>query len=340
MKRALAVIPSVLALLAPASALAARKVPELVVYTYDSFQGKDTLGQYLAERSVEKTGCSVKYVAFSSAGEALAQVALEKNRPKADIVVGMDHSFLEKAQSLSFETLDPELFSSLDPLLARASSRQFLPFDYGFLALVYDDRRKNLPAAGTSLKAFAANPQYRKRLALEDARTSSLGKSLVTWVKALTAEKDRGPLWKQLFSQSLIVAPGWSAAYGSFLNGEVDFVFSYTTSPAYHLEKEKNTHIRAVIFPEGHYRQVEMAGILSSSIQKECAKKWLGLLVSAEAQAALPLLQWMYPARAGVALPASFRHLSVPSKIVEPQSVPSATASEIHEWAQWSAGVK
>ena len=36
------------------------------------------------------------------------------------------------------------------------------------------------------------------------------------------------------------VTPGWSEAYGLFLDGEADAVLSYTTSPAYHLIAEQD----------------------------------------------------------------------------------------------------
>ena len=36
------------------------------------------------------------------------------------------------------------------------------------------------------------------------------------------------------------VTPGWTEAYGLFLEGEAEGVLSYTTSPAYHIIAEKD----------------------------------------------------------------------------------------------------
>ena len=48
------------------------------------------------------------------------------------------------------------------------------------------------------------------------------------------------------------VTPGWSEAYGLFLEGEADMVLSYTTSPAYHLIAEEDAGYTAAAFDEGH----------------------------------------------------------------------------------------
>jgi thiamine transport system substrate-binding protein len=54
--------------------------------------------------------------------------------------------------------------------------------------------------------------------------------------------------------------PGWSEAYGLFLEGEADMVLSYTTSPAYHLIAEEDPTQGRRPFAEGHYMQIEVAG--------------------------------------------------------------------------------
>ena len=68
------------------------------------------------------------------------------------------------------------------------------------------------------------------------------------------------------------MAPGWSEAYGLFLDGEVDMALAYTTSPAYHLIAEDDDSKAAAMFEEGHYMQVEVAAITAASDQPELAR--------------------------------------------------------------------
>ncbi len=314
----------------------------LNVYTYDSFDGKDTLGEWLSARAKAATGCEVKYQVFPTAGEALNQVAVEGKKTRADIVIGVDQTLLRRAREIRvFDRAPEELLKPIGSDLVFDSEKKWVPFDYGYLSICFDDRRKNPPAAGMSLQAFADQTAYRKKLVLEDPRTSSLGQSLLVWTRILFPGDAFPAFWKKLLGQAVTISPGWSAAYGLFLSGEADFVFSYTTSPAYHIEKEKNTHVQAMIFPEGNYRQVEAAGIVSTSKQKECARKWIELLVSAESQAALPTRQWMYPARAGTPLPKSFQGLPPVTKVLDSPDVARHVGREdLKTWTALAAGLR
>lgn len=72
---------------------------------------------------------------------------------------------------------------------------------------------------------------------------------------------------------------------------------SYTTSPAYHILDEGDETIRAALFEDGHFAQVEVAGILASSRQQDLARRFLAYLTGPEGQAILPTTNWMFPVR-------------------------------------------
>ena len=99
------------------------------------------------------------------------------------------------------------------------------------------------------------------------------------WVK--NAYGDRaGEIWASLADNIVTVTPGWSEAYGMFLEGEADMVLSYTTSPAYHLIAEEDASKAAAIFNEGHYMQIEVAGKLAATDQPELADAFLAFMTS------------------------------------------------------------
>src|SRR5690606_19891810 len=88
----------------------------------------------------------------------------------------------------------------------------------------------------------------------------------------------------------------WSEAYGLFLEGEAPLVLSYTTSPAYHMIAENEERYQAAAFSEGHYIQVEVAAMTTSSDDPELARQFLRFMLTPAFQSTIPTAQWMYPA--------------------------------------------
>ena len=93
----------------------------------------------------------------------------------------------------------------------------------------------------------------------------------------------------------LTVTPGWSEAYGLFTKGEAPMVLSYTTSPAYHMIAENTERYQAAAFAEGHYMQVEVAGMTT----RARTTRWPAVpafMTSPAFQDAIPETNWMFPA--------------------------------------------
>ena len=117
---------------------------------------------------------------------------------------------------------------------------------------------------------------------------------MLLWVKAVYGD-DAGKIWEGLAPNILTVTKGWSEAYGLFLDGEADLVLSYTTSPAYHIIAENDFSIKAAIFDEGHYMQIEVAGKVLGSDQSDLADEFLEFMISETFQSIIPTTNWMYP---------------------------------------------
>jgi len=131
------------------------------------------------------------------------------------------------------------------------------------------------------------------------------------------------------------VTPGWSEAYGLFLEGEADMVLSYTTSPAYHLIAEEDDSKIAASFTEGHYLQVEVAGQLASSDQPELASAFLEFMLTDAFQTVIPTTNWMYPAVTPEGgLPDGFETLIQPSEalLLSPEAAAAVRDSALDEW--------
>ena len=75
------------------------------------------------------------------------------------------------------------------------------------------------------------------------------------------------------------------------------------------------------MFTEGHYRQIEFAGIIKGTKQIKLAQEFIDFMLSEKFQNAIPLTNWMYPVIQHRPLPNSFRIAR------EPKAVPELNSS-------------
>ncbi len=316
------------------TAFAARaedKKPVLTVYTYESFTPDWGPGPKI-EAAFEKTcGCDLQFVGLEDGVAILNRLKLEGASSSADIALGMTTDLIPEAKATG-------LFANSDTDLAKLdvpngfSDPVFVPYDYSYLAIVYDTMIIKEPP--TSLDALVTGDPEVK-IAIEDARTSTPGLGLLLWMKDVYGDK-AGEKWAELSKRILTVTPGWSEAYGLFTNGEVPMVLSYTTSPAYHMVEEKTDRYQAAAFAEGQYIQIEVAGLLKNAKQPELAKKFLAFMLTPEFQSIIPTGNWAYPVIDGITTPAAFDKLVKVDKplMIDPQTVADHRREWTQEWLQ------
>ena len=309
---------------------------EVIVYTYDSFAGEWGPGGEIARLFNAKTGLTAAFVDCGDGVQVLSRAILEKDNVQADVILGIDNNDSRKALSEGIlESYKPQNAEELIPEELRASlcdDWELVPYDYSPFAMIFDTQSNvTEPASLDDL----TNPEYAKKIILMDPRTSTPGLGFVSWTKSVKGEAVLD-YWRALKPNILTMAPGWSSGYGLFTNGEAPLVISYTSSAAYHVEYDNTDRYKALIFDEGHVMQIEGAGVLKNAPNKAGAQAFMDFLISEEAQDALPLTQWMYPANKNVTLPESYQKGSpIPTKIldspktVEEESALQKTVSEI-----------
>ncbi|MDR0786059.1 MAG: thiamine ABC transporter substrate-binding protein [Treponema sp.] len=304
------------------------KVPvnEVVVWTYDSFNSEWGPGPAAAKRFFEQTGIAVRWVSHGDAGAVLSRLLLEGASASADVIVGLDQNYAEKAlNSGLLESYKPAGAEKIFPELALDTSFRLIPFDYSYFSVVYDSDK--IPSPPRTLEDLTS-PDYAKKLILMDPRTSSPGLGFFAWTKAVYGEDWRA-YWRRLSPSILTIAEGWDTGYGLFTAGEAPLVLSYTTSPGYHLEYEETERYKVALFTEGHPLQIETAGLLANAKNKDAAKKFLDFMLSEQFQEIIPLTNWTYPV-IDVPLPDSFR---INPKSDKPLSPTPPSQADLDEWA-------
>jgi thiamine transport system substrate-binding protein len=315
----------------PSTAMPAVVMPEVVVWTYDSFTSEWGPGPEVAKRFLAETGVNVRWVAHGDAGVVLSRLLLEGEAAGADIILGLDQNIAGRAlDSGLLEAYKPAGADKIDASLLNSSPGigdfRLTPFDYSYFAIIYDSQA--LPQPPQSLEDLTKSA-YAKKLILMDPRGSSPGMGFLVWT--IAAYGDRwSDYWRRLQPSILTIAEGWSTGYGLFTEGEAPLVLSYTTSPGYHLEYEGTDRYRAAIFADGHPLQVELAGLLKSAPNKAAAKRFLDFMLSDSFQDVIPLTNWMYPVT-GIALPASYRINPKPATVAPTSPVSDTT---LNQWAR------
>jgi thiamine transport system substrate-binding protein len=297
----------------------------LTVYTYDSFVTEWGPGPVIEQAFEATCDCDLQFEGAGDGAALLSRLQLEGPRTEADIVLGLDTNLTAAARETGLfaeHGITPDL-----DLPVEWTDDHFLPFDWGYFAFVGNAG----DPAPDSLRALADSDIS---IVIQDPRSSTPGLGLLMWVKTAYGD-EAGALWEDLSDNIVTVTPGWSEAYGLFLEGEADAVLSYTTSPAYHLIAEEDDSKVAWAFDEGHYMQVEVAGKVAGTDVPELADQFMAFMLTEDFQAAIPTTNWMYPAVVPAGgLPQGFETLIEPDKalLLSPQEAAAKRDLALEEW--------
>ncbi|MCY0092553.1 thiamine ABC transporter substrate binding subunit [Hoeflea ulvae] len=302
----------------------------LTIYTYESFTAEWGPGPKIEAAFEADCGCDLKWVGVADGVALLNRLKLEGDKAEAGIVLGLDTNLVEEAKATSlFEAHGLETGAVSVP--GGYSDDVFIPYDYGHFAVIYDTEAVDTPPA--SLKELVEGDPQQK-IVIQDPRTSTPGLGLLLWMKSVYGD-DAAAAWETLSKRVLTVTPGWSESYGLFTSGEAPMVLSYTTSPAYHMVAEETDRYQAAEFAEGHYLQIEVAGLLANAPDKDLARQFLGFMMTPGFQNEIPTNNWMLPAApVSIELPDAFAKLVSPQKtfLYGSAEVAENRAAWIEEW--------
>jgi len=269
-----------------AATAAHAQTPELTIYTYDSFVTEWGPGPAIEAAFEEVCACDLVFSGHGDGAALLSRLRLEGARTDADIVLGLDTNLTAAAAETGL--FAPHGITAETDLPIAWTDPNFLPYYWGYFAFVGNE-------GGPAPRSFEELAASDTSIVIQDPRSSTPGLGLAYWVAEAYGDR-AGEIWAELADNVVTVTPGWSEAYGLFLEGEADLVLSYTTSPAYHLIAEEDASKVALAFDEGHYMQVEVAGIVAATDQPDLAAQFLEFMLSDGFQSVIPTTNWMFPA--------------------------------------------
>jgi len=293
----------------------------------------------------------VQFSAGGDAGETLNKAILSKNNPLADVLYGVDNTFLGRALSADIlQPYDSPALASVLPELQADPSHRLLPVDFGYIALNYD--RAWFASHGLAVPQTLEDltrPLYRGLLVVENPATSSPGLAFLLATIARFGEKGARTwrsYWTDLRQNDALVVNGWDDAYYNQFSaegkGKRPIVVSYATSPAYELYNapapKPAVPPTGNILPEGSsFRQIEFVGILKGAKEPDLARRFVDFMLSEAFQSDIPLQMWVYPSRKGVAVPDIFRTFApVPAApaSIDPAAIEANRDTWIKDWTK------
>lgn len=292
----------------------------LKILTYDIFQG---YSNELIEQFVNQTGIQVEVIRTDDAGGILDQMMLTQMAPQADLMLGLDNTYLPTALEnclLIEHNATPENLTQ--------SSRDFydgemaLPFDEGDVCLNYDEDA--LLASNISVPTSLwdlTEPEWNGKLAIPSPITSSPGRAfLVATYDYFTDETnaEQGNMstwWKAIADNGAIFTSGWTESYttyytggyGEYTEGYIGGAYmtvSYCHSPGVEAFFAENyTHSTSLVLPKSSFHQVEYTGVIHGAAEVDAARLFIQYITSPEVNINMPVYNSMYSVIAGNDLP-------------------------------------
>ena len=298
----------------------------LTIYAPDYFISEWGPGPKIEEAFEKKCNCDLKFIS----GNPLSKLMLEGKSTTADILIGLSSDNTLKARQLNL--LDNINFDfSLPQLPINWKDSTFLPFDWSYVAFIFDNTKiKNPPKTFIEL----ANDPRDYKIIIQDPRTSPSGLALVLWIKSIYGE-EAFDVWSKLSSKILTVTKGWSESYGMFTSGEAEMVLSFITSEAYHKIAENDNTKTALIMDEGHYVYVELAAKVYKEENQDLSNQFMEFILTQEFQKIIPLYNWSFPVNLSEEnWPKGFQDLPKPKKSIFLNEENSAEIKNfaIEEW--------
>lgn len=309
-------------LISPASACdSGNEDRELVIMTHDSFD----ISESVILEFEQANDATVVIQKAGDAGEALVRAILEKGNPSADLLYGIDNTFLGRALDEEiFQRYESDLLGDIPAKFILDDSNHVTPIDYGYVNLNYDVAA--LADAGMSPPSTLEEltmPAWKGKLVVESPASSSPGLAFLIATVSYFGENDDYDyldFWRDLKANAVLVKDGWSDAYYtdfSKYGGDRPLVVSYATSPAaevfFAATPPAEPPTGNVLIDKAAFLQIEGMGILDGANSKELAKQFIDFALGKTFQEDFPDKMFVYPVNPDAATPDFFRFAEEPA---------------------------
>jgi len=291
----------------------AQEPAALTVMTHDSFAAsEDVIAQFESANNVK-----INFLLSGDAGSLVNRAILSKENPIADVLYGVDNTFLTRAlEENIFESYHSPILDNIPDRFEFDPEYSVSPVDYGDVCINFDKLyfEENGLESPESLEDLTG-PMYTGLLVVENPATSSPGLAFLLATIAEYGEEGYLDYWQRLKDNAVVIVNDWETAYysnfsGSSGQGQQPMVVSYGTSPAAEVifaETELDEAPTASLVGDNMcYRQIEFVGILNGTQNRALAEKFVDFMLDTSFQEDIPLNMFVFPVNEQAQLPKEF----------------------------------
>ena len=273
----------------------------LTVATYSSFTGEDTAGNWLKSNFEAEHDATVEFTTPESGVNQFIQRKSQNAPVEADVFVGLNTGELVRAD----EQLDEQLFATVDVEGSDSVKSELnfdpdgrvVPYDTGYISLVYDEGEVDNPGTFDAL----LEPAYEDALIAQNAQQSDPGRAFLLWTVHEKGADSYLDYWRDLSDNGVRILSDWEPAYNAYENEEAPMVVSYSTDQVYYHGEgvDMSRHQVGFLNDQGYANPEGMAQFTDAQ-NPDLAAEFMSFMLSTEAQKEIAVKNVQFPAVEGV----------------------------------------
>ncbi|GAB7019069.1 thiamine ABC transporter substrate-binding protein [Halostagnicola bangensis] len=282
---------------------------ELKIATYSSFvegelEDGDSPAEWLKEAFEEEyPDTEIDWTVPEEGLNVYIQQAQQESGVDADLFLGLNVDDLVHVD----DNLDEQLFESLDRDELENANRirddidfgdpddRVLPYDTGYISLVYDESAVETPETFDDL----LDSEYEDEFVVQNAQDSDPGQAFLLWTIDQYGEDDYLDYWQDLQDNGVMVGDSWTDTYfGPYANEERSVIVSYSTDQVFHAggDDPDLTRNQIAFLDDQGYENHEGMAVFADSTKTELAHNFMDFVLTSEAQAAIAEKNVQFPA--------------------------------------------
>lgn len=321
----------------------------LSVATYEPFIDAPSVspGEWIKEQfEAEYPEATIEWQTPESELNHFIQEKQYDGTVSADLYVGVNADDLVRVDeklgdTRLFDSIPDEDLSNKEAIIEDLRfdpAERAIPFDTGFLSLVYDETEIEEPETFEDL----LQPAYEDTLLLQNAQTSDPGRGFLLWTIANRGEEEYLEYWRDLVDNGAQILGDWNAAYTAYSNEERPAVVSYSTDQVYANWNDADMSRHQIAFLEDQgYAIPEGMARFADTEQPELAAAFVDFMLSKPVQSEIPVRNVSFPATTTAEPPAEFSEFAhrPPETVTHTyEELTGSLDGWVEEWAQEIAG--
>ncbi|WP_302079954.1 thiamine ABC transporter substrate-binding protein [Salinibaculum rarum] len=286
----------------------------LVVGTYSSFidSPSSSPGAWLKEEFESEFDTDLVYQTPSNELNHYVQRKQAGVDIEADVYLGINIEDLvridrELDESLFAESGDIEGSEDVRSGLAFDPQNRAVPYDTGYVSLVYDGTQMTAPETFDGLLA----DDVAGDLIAQNPGSSSTGQAFLLHTIKEYGTDGYLDYWADLQDNGVQVLGSWSDAYGAWSSGEAPMVVSYSTDQVFADQEGQNLEKHQVRFLNDQgYANPEGMARFAGSEQSEAAREFMSFMLRPEIQGEIAVQNVQFPATDTAEVPSDYAELA------------------------------